>query len=630
VSAPPDNLASDAPPWRRRCALALLVAATIFGAARLSFLCDDAFIHFRYALNAHAGHGLVWNAEPFRPVEGAGFLWILVLWAMQSWLGVMPHVAANPFLIACGVVQVLIVAAAAHRLCRRDGAPVPFAVWLCAMIPIVGNRTFLQWMTGGLDTALSNVFLIGWVLHAFRAREKRDTRWLAIWSALAAMAALVRPDGLPLVAATVGAAALSLIRRRRPLRATLAALSPLLLVAAHLLWRRGYYGDWLPNTYYAKVGSAWPESGWRYLACFALENGAWLWLPISAAWLVFELRRGARTVAGQLCNHVPAVAAASVAVFNVCYYTLKVGGDHFEYRVLAFLVPLGVLGCIAMAARMANGVRLPIATALALAIAGSAGWIHLALQSGSPTPGFSAVSPRVPAVLRPLARWFDRQQAWLWVRYVGLRVDHHRSVYGQYAENFCKPGEHLPQPIELPAEAKPFPIMVQGAVGLPSYWMPDCAIIDYYGLNDWVVARTPPHFPTPVSPSEMRELVARANTNGDEWIDFDELRATITAVDGTTPPDLVLRWLMDVLASEADRIPRGVAEDIWDLVRPGRVMAHEHAPPPGYAEAFQPNVLTVEDGVPRIARRRAPMTAERIRAIEVEWRQRVLSRRAGN
>jgi hypothetical protein len=59
-------------------------------------------------------------------------------------------------------------------------------------------------------------------------------------------------------------------------------------------------------------------------------------------------------------------------------------------------------------------------------------------------------------------------------------------------------------------------------------------------------------------------------------------------------------------------------------------MAHEHAPPPGYAEAFQPNVLTVEDGVPRIARRSAPMTAERIRAIEVEWRQRVLSRRAGN
>ena len=107
MQAPTDS----SPEWIRWCALGLLVAGTVFGAAQLSFLCDDAFIHFRYAVNAHAGHGLVWNAEPFRPVEGAGFLWILALWAMWSWFGLEPHVAANPFLIACGAVQIVIVAA---------------------------------------------------------------------------------------------------------------------------------------------------------------------------------------------------------------------------------------------------------------------------------------------------------------------------------------------------------------------------------------------------------------------------------------------------------------------------------------------------------------------------------------
>ena len=34
------------------------------------FLCDDAFIAFRYVGNAHDGHGLVWNPAPFAPVEG--------------------------------------------------------------------------------------------------------------------------------------------------------------------------------------------------------------------------------------------------------------------------------------------------------------------------------------------------------------------------------------------------------------------------------------------------------------------------------------------------------------------------------------------------------------------------------
>ena len=407
--------------WVRRLTIAGLLIVTFFGASQLAFLCDDAFIHFRYAVMAHAGHGLVWNPAPFQPVEGGGFLWILALWSIWSWFGVEPVHSANPFLIGCGLVQVLIVAAAANRLCGRDGARLPAVVGLCALAAIVGNRTFLQWMSSGLDTAMFNVFLLGWVLHAFRARERRDATWLAAWAGFAALGGLVRPDGYPLVAATVGTAALSVLRRRRAPLPTLAALSPLLLVVAHVLWRRAYYGEWLPNTYFAKVVGAWPEAGWRYFACFALENGAWLWLPIVGLWLVCECRRAGRQVFLAAWDHVPAVAATAVALFNAGYYLLVVGGDHFEYRVLAHLVPLGVLACVAMTARLADGPRLPIATALALGLAGCAGWVHLAATRGAPAPGLCAVAPHVPAAVRPIARWFDRQQAWLFVRYICMR-----------------------------------------------------------------------------------------------------------------------------------------------------------------------------------------------------------------
>ena len=45
------------------------------------------------------------------------------------------------------------------------------------------------------------------------------------------------------------------------------------LIAAHFLFRYAYYGEWLPNTYYAKHVRPWYESGFRYLWAAALETG---------------------------------------------------------------------------------------------------------------------------------------------------------------------------------------------------------------------------------------------------------------------------------------------------------------------------------------------------------------------
>ena len=48
------------------------------------------------------------------------------------------------------------------------------------------------------------------------------------------------------------------------------------LVSAHFLFRYAYYGEWLPNTYYAKHVRPWYESGFRYLWAAALETGLYL------------------------------------------------------------------------------------------------------------------------------------------------------------------------------------------------------------------------------------------------------------------------------------------------------------------------------------------------------------------
>jgi arabinofuranosyltransferase len=106
--------------WGGVLAMALLAAV---GGWLLAWTCDDAYIAFRYAANAHDGRGLVWNPAPFAPVEGyTCFSWVVLLWAAWSWFGVAPPEAANGLSIAFGVGLLLVTASAAARVRDRRGA----------------------------------------------------------------------------------------------------------------------------------------------------------------------------------------------------------------------------------------------------------------------------------------------------------------------------------------------------------------------------------------------------------------------------------------------------------------------------------------------------------------------------
>ncbi|MFN9304883.1 MAG: hypothetical protein ACK6DT_02300 [Planctomycetota bacterium] len=620
----PARIADDAarPAWRLAAYVAIALGAA-WGGWQLAFLCDDAYIHFRYASNLYEGRGIVWNDAPFAPVEGAGFLWVIVLAAIWGLTGVAPPDAANPFSLGCGLAQFALLAFAADRLRDRDGRRLPAVVGLAALLAVAGNRTVLQWWSGGLDTPLANVFGVWWALHAFRAAGAPTARWLAVWSLAAALGALTRPDGLPAVAATAAVGGWCWLCGRLALRAVLAGLSPLLLVVALTVWRQLYYGDWLPNTYYAKVVSSWPDAGWRYLGCFALENGAWLWPLVALPWLAAALRRGPAPALRALLAHAPATAAVGVVGFNAAYYCFKVGGDHFEYRVLSQLATLGTLAVVAMAARLGRGVALPLATAGALLLAGGAGWFHLACTSASRAEGIAAVTPRAPAIVRPLTRWFDRQQIWLFLRFIGLRCNHHAARLQSIAPRF-------PARVRHPDAATSLPIRAESAVGLPGWMLPDVALIDVYGLNDWVVARTPVRPHADVDPAVVAKAVRDSDHDGDGWLAKEELRYALAIVFGMRPDELygmfLLRLFWSIYRDDgSERVTLAEAAQIGGTISFARRMAHERMPPPGYVEAFEPNVDVGPDGAVLVQPRATPMTAARIRAIEAEWRDKVRS-----
>jgi arabinofuranosyltransferase len=598
----------------RAIALGAMAIALVFGALQLAFLCDDAFILFRYVSNARDGHGLVWNPPPFEPVEGyTQFLWLLLLWATWSWFGVEPPASANMLSILFGLGMFAVVAFAAFRIRNRGGTRSPDALAYVALAAVVGNRTFLQSLTGGLDTSLFNLAFVSWVLLAFRAPDRRTHGWLATWAAAAAVTALTQPDGLLCVAAT-GALGVTWSLRRNDSRFLL-SLAPLLAVAAHSMWRRSFYGAWLPDTCYAEVAAPGAEAGIRYLECFCFENGGWIWLPIALVWLLLELRRGPKAALRRHADNLPAVTAVAATLAHVGYYVLCVGGDPFEYRVLSHLIPLGALSAAAMVAGVCSGALAPIACTVALGLGASVGWIHLALTEHQPTPDYVPLAAKVPQWLQPFVRWHDRNQAWLHAHVVcGRRHQHALFVDTTLAA--------LPERTRMTVDANDLPVASLRGVGVAGWVLPDCFMIDMHSLDDWFVARAVRSL-EPWPPKEVWEAaLAPADKDGDANLTRGELEAALAAVPGgseASSRELVTQLLLCFAVEDAERLTATEAQQIVPFLEGLRLMRHDGCAPVEYVGAFDPNVTVVDRKV--VVRKRAqPLTATRVRAIEQQWR----------
>jgi arabinofuranosyltransferase len=240
--------------------------AFVVHARAWQFLCDDAFISFRYARNLAELGTLEFN--PGERVEGyTNFLWVVVLAAADA-MGVTPPRAA-PVLTGLGALAGLVAAVLVARALRRrfegaaDAAEPPglHALDLVPAVLLVSLPEHMVWAHGGLETSWAAALVLASI-------AAWSTDRLRLSAFLAAAAALLRLDGLlPLAVfglawlAVVGMpvlfrerrAALARVPLRRLLQAALVFTAPLVL---HLAWRRSYYGEWLPNTWAIKAHGA--------------------------------------------------------------------------------------------------------------------------------------------------------------------------------------------------------------------------------------------------------------------------------------------------------------------------------------------------------------------------------------
>lgn len=342
-------------------AVAILIGA--YRAWQLRWVCDDAFVSFRYADHLVAGQGLVWNVG--ERVEGyTNLLWTLLL-AGAAALDVDRVVASQ----ALGWLSFVAVLLAAWRLGSRIGGPgphVPVAVWILVLLEDV-----LVWATGGLETMTVAALATAMALALFGVSAPSPRRqWMA--GVLGGLLVLIRADG----ALLAGLLALGYLgigwrggrQAARPALRTLGVVA--LLVAGNLLFRLAYYGDWLPNTFYAKsAGHAWWSQGLTYLGLLLARNHVLIWMALVTVGMELLERRLARqgvAIGGQRQDRAAAALAMAALIFGL--YVIYSGGDFMFARRLVPILPLVLLAFGRLVDRLGS-LRWQLAIAVPLGIA---------------------------------------------------------------------------------------------------------------------------------------------------------------------------------------------------------------------------------------------------------------------
>ena len=504
------------PSFRRSVLYALLFLpwlALLAWLVSLSWwLTDDAFISFRYARNLLEGHGLVFN--PGERVEGyTNFLWVLELAALWGLFGLRPESAAPWLSVICTAATLALLLYWVVRMpgLQRRG----LTAWLAFGL-VASSATFAVWTSaGGLETRQFTLFIVAAVVIL---AIHRASPWGLLAAAFSlAGAALTRPEGLLIAAICFGwfmgqrlLDALTAVERRSLTVAGLVwrlvkgldwremaylAAPFAVLIAGHFLFRYAYYGEWLPNTYYAKFVRPWWESGVRYYAAAALETGLYLLLPLAIVGAWRHWRRNG--------DSLYILLLLLVGLHTL--YVMRMGGDHFEWRPLDFYWPLLVVpvsvGIIGLGEKLAAGLQRlgsdrparwrPGATIGALLIfiptLFYAGAMQGSILLGKWEPDLDRdwIVRYLSPPLGPLTAWNKKLVMEIEPLGVGRRVTNHRK-FAQWLIERYEPYEAV-LPGVIPADA----VMAGVALGIKPFYMPELRVVDYLGLADKVIARNP-------------------------------------------------------------------------------------------------------------------------------------------
>ena len=300
---------------------------------RFWFVCDDAYITFRYARNWAQGHGLRYNLGEHVPVEGySNFLWVAICAAFE-FAKVQVTFWAPALSFVCGTILLYYVFVVLRRRLELDRWIAAIAVLFLGCSP-----AYASWSSSGLETMLFALLLFTTFERLFLRREGPAP----VVAGVAGLAlALTRVEGIYWVAFLLP---LAIVTWRSQSRKVLRpALMFVAIVGAgyaiYFACRYSYYQLPFSNSVYAKVAmsTAVLQRGLDYLAvqCLTLLTPV-LVLP----GLVVALRRSRRAIGIPIALPALAVVGFTVVVSGdfMAFGRLMVPGLAFNAVLFAWLL----------------------------------------------------------------------------------------------------------------------------------------------------------------------------------------------------------------------------------------------------------------------------------------------------
>lgn len=362
--------------WCVPAAAAVLLASRVRRLFDPYLIVDDAFISFRYADHLAHGLGLVYNAG--ERVEGySNCLWTVLL-AAGARLGMDIVLLSIALALLAGLATASLLWVWSARLfedrptARGDadgpegnGAPgglgTAGVTVLAALPPLLyaANPSQARFVFSGMETLLFGFLLAAaaWLLL---------TRNAPLSSGLVfALAAMTRPEGamywlvaavlllLPGAAGGLDPGADQAARWRRARGLVAGFVVPF---GIYFVWRYHYYGDLLPNTFYAKAAGF----SWQRIA-----RGRASLVQVAAWWSIYPVLVAAvAALPSLLTAGTPAsgrrlaclrLAGAYVAVTVI--YFVYVGGDFLPFFGPRFFIPALPFGLLLAAEGLGNLAR---------------------------------------------------------------------------------------------------------------------------------------------------------------------------------------------------------------------------------------------------------------------------------
>ncbi|UCD94772.1 MAG: hypothetical protein JSU69_01595 [Candidatus Zixiibacteriota bacterium] len=305
----------------------LVFAHGIYSAIELSWVCDDAFISFRYAVNLIDGHGLVFNVG--EKVEGyTNFLWtILIALGMAS--GIDPSALTQVLGILSFAVTAVILGFLSwklfHARARQAALFIPLSS-LCLLL----HRDYQVYATSGLETSWTAMLVC--LGAALQILARRKGAYL-VGGLVLILAGMSRPDAM--IFYVVGIAYV-LIAGEKKISSVIYYLLPLIILyLPYWIIRYNYYGYPFPNTYYAKSADlSYFKQGFLYLWLY-FKTYYILFVMIPAIiWLTLKKPLIGRHMSDRIQR---SILVSLLFIVPYVFYVVKTGGDFMFAR---FFIPI--------------------------------------------------------------------------------------------------------------------------------------------------------------------------------------------------------------------------------------------------------------------------------------------------